>query len=208
MWCRPVFPAHLATRRVSQHSPNGPLLHAHASVPGAPARLDVPSRGTHGTCPCRAGALSRPAEEPPTVRGHTRCRRSPRPAMQRPAEHRNPAVAGLPSAPRETRTPTPHKQDKALNLAALCPLCPYRSLKRLASVARDALDASDDTSVTAVVTADYRRASANPWRRRRQTAPLRAGRGRRPAAGPSRKTVGVSATSDTLHQRWLIPSVF
>ena len=69
-------------------------------------------------------------------------------------------------APRETRTPTPHKQDKALNLVGVLSLCPDRAVERFASVALDALDASDGTSVTAAVTADYLRASANHWRRR------------------------------------------
>jgi len=60
---------------------------------------------------------------------------------------------------------------KALNLVDALPLCPYRALERFASVARDALDASDGTSVTAAVTADYLRASAN-HRRRRLIPPL------------------------------------
>ena len=68
--------------------------------------------------------------------------------------------------PRETRTPTDQMVHRALNLVGVLSLCPDRAVERFASVALDALDASDGTSVTAAVTADYLRASANHWRRR------------------------------------------
>jgi hypothetical protein len=55
------------------------------------------------------------------------------------------------SAPRETRTPTPHKQDKALNLVTPCPVCRGFLFCRLLLSLVDDLDASRRAFVTSTV---------------------------------------------------------